>query len=48
MIVEIKAKEEYNKNKELHIGSVSSSEKDYYEALEDMKLTTFKSLEVIG
>lgn len=30
------------------MGSVSNSEKDYFEALEDMRLTSFKFLEVIG
>lgn len=35
---ELKAKEEYKKYKELHLGDVSKAEKDYIEALEDMEI----------
>ena len=35
---ELKAKEEYKKYKSLHLDDVSNVEKDYIEALEDMKM----------
>lgn len=35
---ELKAKEEYKKYKELHLGDVSKAEKDYIKALEDMEI----------
>lgn len=35
---EIKAKEEYKKYKESHLGDVSKSAKDHIEALEDMEI----------
>ncbi|WP_347559625.1 RhuM family protein [Clostridium amazonitimonense] len=35
---EIKAKEEYKKYKELHLGNVFKSEKDYIEVLENMEI----------
>lgn len=35
---ELKAKEEYKKYKELHLGDVSRVEKDYIKALEDMEI----------
>lgn len=35
---ELKAKEEYKKYKELHLGDVSKAEKDYIKALEDMEV----------
>lgn len=35
---ELKAKEEYKKYKDLHLGDISKVEKDYIEALEDMEM----------
>ena len=35
---ELKAKEEYKKYKELFLGDVSKAEKDFKEALEDMRI----------
>ncbi len=35
---ELKAKEEYNKYKDLHLGDVSQAEKGYIKALEDMEM----------
>lgn len=35
---ELKAKEEYKKYKDLHLGDVSKAAKDYIEALEDMEI----------
>lgn len=38
---ELKAKEEYKKYKTLHLGDVSTVEKDYIKALEDMEMELF-------
>lgn len=35
---ELKAKEEYKKYKDLHLGDVSKAEKDFIKALEDMEM----------
>ncbi len=35
---ELKAKEEYRKHKDLHLGDASKAEKDYIKALEDMEM----------
>jgi len=35
---ELKAKEEYKKYKDFHLGDISMAEKDYVKALEDMEM----------